>query len=47
MLWKRLYQVNLEFKEASADYEFGNALVVKTFLIEMKGLNFLKIVDLW
>ncbi len=64
-MWKTLYQVDLEIKESSLDYNFGNALVVnlvfndrreykngntlvvKTSLIEMECVNFLKVVDLW
>jgi len=41
-----LYQVDLENSDRK-EHSFGNALVVKTSLIEMEGANFLKIVDLW
>lgn len=46
-MWNTLYQVDLEFKETNVDYEFGNAPVVRTSLIEMESSNFLKVVDLW
>jgi len=44
---KSLHEVDLEIKESSLDYNFENAPVVKTSLIEMECPNFLKIVDLW
>ena len=46
-MWRSLLQVDLVFKEASADYKNGNTLVVKTSLIEMESVNFLKVVNLW
>lgn len=46
-MWKTLHQVDLVFKEVTTDYKNGNALVVKTSLIEMECPNFLKIVDVW
>lgn len=38
--------VDLEINENSLDYNFGNALVVKTNLIEVECPSFLKVVDL-
>lgn len=36
----RLYTVDLEINESSLEYNFGNALVVKTCLLEMECPNF-------
>jgi hypothetical protein len=46
LMWNTLYQVDLVLND-QREYENGNALVVKTSLIEMECPKFLKVVDLW
>jgi len=43
---KRLIKVDLVLNDRR-EYKNRNAIVVKTSLIEMECVNFLKIVDVW